>query len=98
VAVVAAYSNQMEPPMKKILIATAMTLMCSAAMAQNGTGPASQSDNMNKPGMNNGMDNTGMKSGTTGMSQDGMSKKGMKKGSMSNDSMKHDSMSKDMKK
>ena len=79
--------------MKKILIAAAMTLMCTAAFAQNSTGPAPQSDNMDKPGVSNGM-----KSGTTGMSQDGMTKKHAKKGSMSNDTMNHDSMSKDMKK
>jgi pentapeptide MXKDX repeat protein len=85
--------------MKKVLIAAAMTLMCTAAYAQNGTGPAPQSDNMDKPGTSSGMNNSGMKSGTTGMSQDDMSKKGMKKGSMSNDGMKNDSsMSKDMKK
>jgi hypothetical protein len=91
--------------MKKILIATAMTLMCGAAFAQNGTGPSPQSDNMDKPGMSNGMKNSGMDNGTksgtsggtTGMSQDGTSKH-VKKGSMSNDTMKHDSMSKDMKK
>lgn len=84
--------------MKKILMATAMTLMCTAAFAQNGTGPSPQSDNMDKPGMSNGMKNSGAKSGTTGMSQDGTTKKGTKTGSTSNDTMKNDSMSKDMKK
>jgi pentapeptide MXKDX repeat protein len=84
--------------MKKILIATAMTLMCTAAFAQNSTGPAPQSDNMDKPGMSDGMKNSGTKSGTTGMSQDGTAKKDMKKGSTSTDTMKKDSMSKDMKK
>ena len=50
--------------MKKILIATAMTLMCSSAFAQTGTGPAPQGDNMNKPGMTNsgsGMSNGGIR-------------------------------------
>ena len=52
--------------MKKILIATALTLMCSSAFAQGTTGPAAQSGNMNKPGMNN-MDKGSMNQGTTGM-------------------------------
>ncbi len=51
--------------MKKILIATALTLMCSSAFAQGTTGPAAQSDNMNKPGMNN-MDKGTMNKDTTG--------------------------------
>jgi hypothetical protein len=85
--------------MMKILMATAMTLMCGAAFAQNGTGPSPQSDNVDgmTDGMKkSGMDN-GMKSETTAMSQDGASKQ-VKKGSMSNDTMKHHFMSKDMKK
>ena len=40
--------------MKKILIATALTLMCGSAFAQGSTGPAAQQDNMTKPGMTNG--------------------------------------------
>lgn len=63
--------------MKKFLIATAMTVMCSAAFAQTGTGPAAQS-NMDKPGMTKGsmdkgsmekgsMDKGSMDKGTTGM-------------------------------
>lgn len=94
--------------MKKILIATAMTLMCSSAFAQTGTGPAAQSDNMNKPGMSNGtMDNGSMGKGsmnkesgtTTGMGQEGKSSKHMKKdmskdGSPNANTMKKDGMSK----
>ena len=61
--------------MKKILIAGALTLMCSSAFAQGTTGPAPQGDNMNKPGMTNGtMDKGAMDKGsmnnTTGMSGD----------------------------
>ena len=54
--------------MKKILIATALTLMCGSAFAQGSTGPAPQGDTMNKPGMNT-MDKGSMNQGTTGMSQ-----------------------------
>jgi pentapeptide MXKDX repeat protein len=89
-------------PMKKILIAAAVTLMCGSAFAQN-TGPAPQGDTMNKPGMTNsgsGM-NSGTNSGTTGtgmqkegMTKDGMSKDGNSKGGMKNDSMSKDSMKK----
>ncbi len=57
--------------MKKILVATALTLVCSSAFAQGTTGPAAQSDNMNKPGMNNmdkgSMNKGSMNEGTTGM-------------------------------
>jgi pentapeptide MXKDX repeat protein len=72
--------------MKKLIVATALTLMCSSAFAQNTTGPAAQSDNMNKPGMNNmdkdSMNKGSMKKGTTtGMNND-MSKDNMKKGDM----------------
>ena len=89
--------------MKKIFIATAMTLMCSAAFAQTGTGPAAQGDNMNKPGMTNGtMDKDTMGKGsmnnTTGMSKDGMakdSKKEMSKdGSPNANTTKNDGMMK----
>jgi hypothetical protein len=65
-------TNNGEVRMKKVLIATAMTLMCSAAFAQTGTGPAAQS-NMDKPGMTKGsmdkgsMDKGSMDKGTTGM-------------------------------
>jgi len=58
--------------MKKILNAAAMTAMCSAAFAQNSTGPAPQSDHMDKPAISNGMNDSGMKSGTTGLSKDGL--------------------------
>jgi pentapeptide MXKDX repeat protein len=72
---------------KRILIATAMTLMCSSAFAQ-GTGPAAQQDNMTKPGMTNGSTDSSMNKGsmdngnTTGMSNDGMKKEGMNSGGM----------------
>jgi hypothetical protein len=50
--------------MKKIMIATAaLALMCGSASAQN-TGPAPQSDNMQKPGMQN--EQGSMTRGTTG--------------------------------
>ncbi|MCP3408384.1 hypothetical protein [Bradyrhizobium sp. CCGB01] len=63
--------------MKKLIIAAAAAgLMCGSAFAQNQTGPAPQSDNMQKPGMNK-MDRGS--AGTTGMSKDGMSKGGMVK-------------------
>ncbi|CUT12575.1 hypothetical protein BF49_7121 [Bradyrhizobium sp.] len=65
--------------MKKLVVATAaLGLMCGAAFAQNQTGPAPQSDNMQKPGMTN-TDKGTMTKGTTGMSHDGMSKGGMVK-------------------
>lgn len=60
--------------MKKLVIATAaLGLMCGSALAQTQTGPAAQSDNMQKPGMTN-TDKGTMSSGTTGVSHDGMSK------------------------
>lgn len=63
--------------MKKIMIAAAaLGLMCGSAFAQNQTGPAPQSNNMQKPGMKN-TDKGSMNHGTTGMSNDGMSKGGM---------------------
>ena len=63
--------------MKKLLVATtALTLICGPALAQTTTGPASQGDNMNKPGT---MEKGSMKKGTTGMSSDGgMAKSRMK--------------------
>ena len=82
--------------MRKIALATAMTLMCSTAFAQ-GTGPAPQNDTMNKPGMPNGtMDKGSMDKGsmnnTTGMNKDKMKKDMSKDGSPS--AMKKDGMSK----
>jgi hypothetical protein len=74
--------------MKKILIAAAVTLMCGAAFAQTGTGPAAQSDDTGKPGVTNGTMDHGSKgkssmnkgSGTTtGMGQTGKSSKHAKK-------------------
>ena len=87
--------------MKKILIATAVTLMCSSAFAQ-GTGPTPQTDNMTKPGMTNGtMDNGSMDKGskgsmnnTTGMGKDNMKKDMSKDGSPSANTKKNDGMSK----
>jgi pentapeptide MXKDX repeat protein len=89
----------MEKVMKKLLIATAVTLMCGSAFAQTSTGPGNQNTDMNKPGMTNsgsGMNN-GMNSGTTGssMQKEGMSKEGMSKSGMKNDSMSKDGMKKD---
>lgn len=85
--------------MRKIAIATVMTLMCSTAFAQ-GTGPAPQTDTMNKPGMSSGtMDNGSMGKGskgsmnkTTGMNKGKMKKDMSKDGSPS--AMKKDGMSK----
>ena len=76
--------------MKKILIATAMTLMCGSAFAQNTGAPAAAQSDMNKPGMAN--DKGSMNKGTTGsnMQKDGMSKDGMK-----NDNMMQGGASKD---
>jgi hypothetical protein len=74
-----------------------------AGRAANGTGPAPQSDNMNKPSMtnsgtgNSGMSNSGMNNGMNNSATTGMSKEGMSKNS-TNKEMKKDSMSKDMKK
>lgn len=89
--------------MRKILLATALTLMCSSAFA---------ADDMNKP-MTNGTSsgamqnnsgsmgtpmNDGQKAATTGMSNDGMNKGSMTKDgmnkNMSKDNMKKDGMSK----
>ena len=86
--------------MKKILIATAVTLMCSSAFAQ-GTGPTPQTDNMTKPGMTNGaMDNGSMDKGskgsmnnTTGMGKDNMKKDMSKDGSPNANTKKNDGMS-----
>ncbi|RXT47882.1 hypothetical protein [Bradyrhizobium betae] len=65
--------------MKKIMIASAaLALMWGSAFAQNSTGPAPQSDNMQKPGMHN-TEKGAMTKGTTGMSNDGMVKGGMVK-------------------
>ena len=62
--------------MRKLMIAAAaLGLMCGSAVAQNQTGPAPQSNNMQKPGTHKGSTNHG----TTGMSNDGMSKGGMMK-------------------
>ena len=64
--------------MKKFIIATAaLGLMCGSAFAQN-SGPAPQSNNMEKRGMNN-TEKGSMTKGTTGMSKDGMAKGGMVK-------------------
>ena len=81
--------------MRKIILATALTLMCSSAFAQTSTGPAPQGDNMTKPGMSNdtmdkgsmdkGSMNNGSMNNTTGMGKD---KDGMKKDSMHKDGMK----------
>jgi pentapeptide MXKDX repeat protein len=91
--------NSMEEIMKKLLIATAVTLMCGSAFAQTSTGPAAQGDNMNKPGTTNSGTgtNNGMNSGTTGsgMQKEGMSKEGMSKSGMKNDSMSKEGMKKD---
>ena len=68
--------------MKKIMIATAaLGLMCGSAFAQSQTGPAPQSNNIQKPGMSS-TDKGSMNQGTTGMSNDGMNKGGMSKGGM----------------
>jgi pentapeptide MXKDX repeat protein len=91
----AALFNSMEKFMKKLLIATAVTLMCGSAFAQTSTGPGNQNSDMNKPGMTNS--GSGMNSGTTGstMQKEGMSKEGMSKSGMKNDSMSKDGMKKD---
>jgi hypothetical protein len=67
--------------MRKIILATALTLMCGSAFAQGTTGPAAQGDNMTKPGMTNS-DKGSMNNNTTGssMSKEGMSKNGMSNG------------------
>jgi pentapeptide MXKDX repeat protein len=73
----------MERPMKKILIAAAVTLMCGSAFAQTTTGPAAQTDTSNKPGMS-APTNPGASTSksTTGMNKNGMSKDNMKKDNM----------------
>jgi pentapeptide MXKDX repeat protein len=87
--------------MKKILIATALTLMCGSAFAQGTTGPAAQQDNMTKPGMANdsmkkdSMDKGSMDKGTTGMNNDRMKKDGMANGGMKKDMSKDGSPSDD---
>jgi hypothetical protein len=84
---------------KIILTGAALTLMCGAALAQN-SGPAPQSDNMNKPGMTKETTEKSGMSATTGMnsdtSKDGMSKNDPKK-EMSKDGSPADG-SKEMKK
>jgi pentapeptide MXKDX repeat protein len=62
----------MEASMRKIIFATALTLMCGSAFAQSTGAPAAAQNDMNKPGMNNNMDKGAMDKGTMG------------KGSMSN--------------
>lgn len=70
--------------MRRIILTTALTLMCGSAFAQGTTGPAGQQDNMNKPGMTNNSTTTttggSMGNSTTGsgMSKD-MKKDGMNK-------------------
>src|SRR6202012_1996335 len=81
-----------EYPMKKLLIASALSLMCSTAFAQNTTGPAPQSNNMDKPGMNN-TDKAGMKNGSMGKETTGTNNSTSKNG-MSKDGMKKDDMKK----
>ena len=76
--------------MKKILIATAVTLMCGSAFAQNTGAPAAAQSDMNKPGMANSGKNTN--SGTTGS---GMRKEGMSKDGMQKDNMNQGGASKD---
>jgi pentapeptide MXKDX repeat protein len=68
--------------MRRIILATALTLICGSAFAQGSTGPANQGDNMNKPGMANPITTSGSMKNTTGsnMSKDGISKDGMKNG------------------
>ena len=81
--------------MKEILIATALTLMCGSAFAQNTGAPAAAQSDMNKPGMANdkgSMNKDGMNKGTTGSS---MQKDGMSKDSMKNDNMMQGGASKD---
>jgi pentapeptide MXKDX repeat protein len=68
--------------MRKIILATALTLMCGSAFAQGTTGPAAQTDTMTKPGMTNSSTDKGsMGKTTTGSST---SKDGMKKDGMNN--------------
>jgi pentapeptide MXKDX repeat protein len=84
--------------MKKLLIATALTLVCGSAFAQGTTGPAAQQDNMTKPGMTNDSTSTdkgSMDKGTTGMNKDGMKKDGMSDSGMKKDMSKDGSPSGD---
>jgi uncharacterized protein YdeI (BOF family) len=53
--------------MKKLIAATAFTLMCGSAFAQTTGAPAAAQNDMNKPGMNN-PDRGSMNQGTTGAS------------------------------
>jgi pentapeptide MXKDX repeat protein len=76
--------------MRKIMIAATLSLMCGSAFAQSSTGPAPQSDNMNKPGMTNtttdkGSMEKGTMNNTTGMSKDGMKNDNMTQGGASKD-------------
>jgi len=70
--------------MKKLIVATALTLMCGSAFAQN-TGPQPQTDTMQRPGttnpnMDKGSMNNGSMGNTTGMNSDkGNPKKEMSK-------------------
>lgn len=67
------YDNNQKIPMKKIIVTTAALIMCGSAFAQNSTGPAPQSNNMDKPGMEkNSMEKGSMTKDTTGMNKDGM--------------------------
>jgi hypothetical protein len=64
--------------MKKIMIAmTALCFSCVGSFAQN-TGPAAQSDKMQKPGVNSN-EKGSMKKGTTGMSSGQSGSSGMVK-------------------
>jgi hypothetical protein len=49
----------MEIPIRKIILATALTLMCGSALAQNTGAPANAQSDMNKP-MNNSMEKGSM--------------------------------------
>jgi hypothetical protein len=62
--------------MRKIVLATTLTLMCGSAFAQGSTGPAPQGDNVQKPGLTNSGQTNGSMKNTTGssMSKDGMNK------------------------
>ncbi len=81
--------------MKKILIATAVTLMCSSAFAQ-GTGPTPQTDNMTKPGMTNGTTTNGTT--TNGTMDNGSMDKGSMGSMNTTTGMGKDNMKKDMSK
>ena len=52
--------------MRKIVLATTLTLMCGSAFAQGSTGPAPQGDNVQKPGMTNSGQTNGSMKNTTG--------------------------------